>query len=58
MIFGERGYIFEKKCIYFFKPEYMMTGVLKITNEILLNNFLMRMAYLWNQNPQFCGCCF
>lgn len=40
---------FERRCIYFFQPEYNDRGK---SHPILLNNFLMR-RHLWNQNPNF-----
>ena len=40
---------FERRCIYFFQPEYNDRGK---SHPVLLNNFLMR-RHLWNQNPQF-----
>jgi excinuclease UvrABC nuclease subunit len=40
---------FERRCIYFFQPEYNDKGK---SYPVLLNNFLMR-RHLWNQNPQF-----
>jgi len=40
---------FERRCIYFFQPEYNDKGK---SHPVLLNNFLMR-RHLWNQNPQF-----
>ena len=40
---------FERRCIYFFQPEYNDRGK---SHPISLNNFLMR-RHLWNQNPQF-----